>query len=234
MEDGKVALVTGGTSGIGRRRAIGLSEGGIQGGHLRAAAGRARSHCGGGRPRFRRPVRPHRPRGGGWASSQRCTRASAGSTSCSTTPGGQPQRRCSAIWRSTPGGDGRYQSQRRLLCGARGVPRHAGAKPAGRPHHQQRLDLGLRAAPWLGALCRQQARDHRADQGDLARRARLQYRLRPDRYRQYADRHDQEHGPGHATGRRIDTAASPPSPSSMWSTRCSTWPACRSRPTCSS
>ena len=37
------------------------------------------------------------------------------------------------------------------------------AEPARRPHHQQRLDLGARAAAALGRLHRDQARDHRPD-----------------------------------------------------------------------
>jgi hypothetical protein len=47
---------------------------------------------------------------------------------------------------------------------AAGVPRDEGPDAARRPHHQQRLDLGARAAAELGALHRDQARDHRADQ----------------------------------------------------------------------
>ena len=62
-------------------------------------------------------------------------------------------------------------------------------KPDGRPHHQQRLGLGPCAAPGLGALHRDQARHHRADQDAGARRPALRHRLRPDRHRQCADRH---------------------------------------------
>ena len=48
-----------------------------------------------------------------------------------------------------------------------------GADAAGRPHHQQRLDLGARAAPALGALHRDEARRQRPHQIDLARLPRL-------------------------------------------------------------
>ena len=44
--------------------------------------------------------------------------------------------------------------------------------PARRPHHQQRLDLGERATPALGALHGDEARDHGPDQGHIPRRAR--------------------------------------------------------------
>ena len=59
---------------------------------------------------------------------------------------------------------------------------------AGRAHHQQRLDLRPCAAAELRALHRDQARDHRPDQVDRARRPRVRHRLRPDRHRQRADR----------------------------------------------
>ena len=62
--------------------------------------------------------------------------------------------------------------------------------PARRPDHQQRLDLGERAAPALGAVHGDEARDHRPDQVDLARRPRVRHRLRPDRHRQRRDRDD--------------------------------------------
>ncbi len=60
-----------------------------------------------------------------------------------------------------------------------GVPVHAGghqdhegADAARRAHHQQRLDLGAHAAALLRRLYVDQARHHRADQIDLARRPR--------------------------------------------------------------
>ena len=55
---------------------------------------------------------------------------------------------------------------------------------ARRPHHQQRLDLGPCAAAELGALHGDQARHHRPDQVDRARRPQVRHRLRPDRHRQ--------------------------------------------------
>jgi NAD(P)-dependent dehydrogenase (short-subunit alcohol dehydrogenase family) len=46
--------------------------------------------------------------------------------------------------------------------------------------------------PELGALHLDQARHHRPDQVDVARRAQVRHRLRPDRHRQRRDRpHDQ-------------------------------------------
>ncbi len=52
--------------------------------------------------------------------------------------------------------------------------------PARRPHHQQRLDLGARATPQLGAVHGHQARDHRPHQVDFARRPQVRHRLRAD------------------------------------------------------
>ena len=56
--------------------------------------------------------------------------------------------------------------------------------PAGRPHHQQRLDLGACPAAEFGRLYGDEARDHRPHQVDLAGRTQVRYRLRPDRHRQ--------------------------------------------------
>ena len=61
---------------------------------------------------------------------------------------------------------------------------------ARRPHHQQRLDLGPRAAAEFGALHRDQARDHRPDQDRPRSTAAIRHRLRPDRHRQRRDRAD--------------------------------------------
>ena len=71
-----------------------------------------------------------------------------------------------------------------------GLPHHEGAVAEGRTHHQQRLDLGLRAAAALGALHRHQACGQRADALGLARRAGARHRGRPDRHRQCRNRHD--------------------------------------------
>ena len=79
---------------------------------------------------------------------------------------------------------GRHQPDRLVPVHAGGLPHHEGAGPARRAHHQQRLDLGARAAAALGALHGDQARDHRPDQVDLARRPQVRHRLRPDRHRQ--------------------------------------------------
>ena len=75
-----------------------------------------------------------------------------------------------------------------------GDPHHEGADAARRPHHQQRLDLGPHAAADVGRLYRDQARHHRPDQADLARRSRLRHLLRPDRHRQCRDAADRAHG----------------------------------------
>ena len=122
------------------------------------------------------------------------------------------------------------------------VPVHAGGVPddeepgaARRAHHQQRLDLGARAAAELGAVHGDQARDHRPDQVDLARRPRnttspaarsTSATPRPTWPRGMAKGVPQANGTGRrraADGRRARGRA-----------RSSTWRACRSTPTSSS
>ena len=63
-------------------------------------------------------------------------------------------------------------------------------------------------APEFRALHRHQARDHRPDQVDLARRPQIRHRLRPDRYRQRRHRDDRAHGARRSAGQRHDHAAS--------------------------
>ncbi len=108
--------------------------------------------------------------------------------------------------REVEGGRGR-QPHRRVPVHAGGLQDHEGPDAARRPHHQQRLDLGARAAPELGALHRDQARDHRPDEVHRARRPRLRHRLRPDRHRQrrYTEL-TARMAAGRAAGRRLDRA----------------------------
>ena len=56
----------------------------------------------------------------------------------------------------------RHQSDRHVPVHAGSHQDHEGAEPARRPHHQQRLDLGARAAAVFGRLHLDQARGHRA------------------------------------------------------------------------
>ena len=79
---------------------------------------------------------------------------------------------------------GRRQPDRLVPVHPGGHQDNEGPEPEGRAHHQQRLDLGAHAAAQLGRLHLDQARHHRADQVDLARRAQARHRLRPDRHRQ--------------------------------------------------
>ena len=104
----------------------------------------------------------------------------------------------------------------------------------GRADHQQRLDLGRRAAAALSALHGHQARHHRADQEHVAGRPKVQHRLRTDRHRQCPDRHDQAAGRRCAysrTGRSRSSRRWTPTTSPTWSC---TWPTCRWKPTCNS
>ena len=59
-----------------------------------------------------------------------------------------------------------------------------GSDAAGRPHHQQRLNLRSRAAAQLRALHCKQTRHNRAHQIVRPRRQEIQHCLRPDRHRQ--------------------------------------------------
>ena len=65
----------------------------------------------------------------------------------------------------------RHQPDRHVPVHAGSHQDHEGPEAAGRPHHQQRLDLGACAAAVLGRLYLDQARRHRPDQVDLARHA---------------------------------------------------------------
>ena len=130
---------------------------------------------------------------------------------------------------------GRRQPHRLVPLHAGGHQDHEVADAQGRPHHQQRLDLGPRAAPQLGALHRDQARDHRPHQVDLARRPQARHRLRPDRHRQRRHGHDRAHDHGRAAGQRRDGAVEPRMDvDHVAERRALHGAACRSTPTCSS
>ncbi len=98
--------------------------------------------------------------------------------------------------------DGRGQPHGRVSVRAGSHPDDEGADAARRAHHQQRVDFGVRAAAEFGALHRDQARDHGTDEIDLAGRAGLGHRLRPDRYRQRSDTLDRAHVRGRTAGGR--------------------------------
>ncbi|CAA9542515.1 MAG: Putative oxidoreductase, partial [uncultured Thermomicrobiales bacterium] len=96
----------------------------------------------------------------------------------------------------------RREPDRRLPLHAGGVPGHARAATPGRPDHQQRLHLGPCAPATLDRLHRHQARDHRPDEVDRARRATVRHRLRADRHRQRGDRHGARRGVRRRAARR--------------------------------
>ena len=176
----KVAIVTGAGTGVGHAAALAL----MKAGYSVALAGRRQE-----------PLEAVAKEGGGNAlavptdvtrsgrRSARCSprrrRSSAGSTCCSTTPAsGAPPVPFEELpvekWKDVV--DTNLTGAVRLHPGS--VQDHEGPEPARRPHHQQRLDLGAHAAAALGALYLDQARHHRADQVDGARRARVRHRLR--------------------------------------------------------
>ena len=102
----------------------------------------------------------------------------------------------------------RHQPDRRLPVHAGSDPDDEGADAARRPDHQQRIDLRARAAPEFGALYRDEARDHRTHEVDVARRPQVRHRVRADRHRQRRD------GPGGADGEGRSAGQRRKSPSS--------------------
>ena len=131
-------------------------------------------------------------------------RRSAASTCCSTTPASA--RPAVAARGPRPSSSGRAVVDINLtgafLCTQEAFRLMKEQYAARRPHHQQRLDLGARAAAQLGALHGHQARDHRPHQVDVARRPQVRHRLRPDRHRQRRDRDGGEDGERRAAGER--------------------------------
>ena len=187
----KVAIVTGAGSGIGKAVALAFLKDGY------SVAWRADA-----RTRWNKPLRkPARTARAPW----RCPR---------TWPKPDQWRPCSPPQKSLRPARRAVQQCRRERAGrsARGphiraveergghqpdrhVPVHAGRIPHNegsgatrRPHHQQRLDLGPRAAPELSALHLHQACRDRIDQVRLAGRPQVRHRVLPDRHRQCADR----------------------------------------------
>ena len=77
-------------------------------------------------------------------------------------------------------------------------------------------------------LHRHQARDHRPDQVDRARRSRLRHRLRPDRHRQRADRNGAPDDAGRAASGWAHRHRADDRPEPRSAPRSSTWRICRS------
>ncbi len=202
----KVAMVTGAGSGIGRATSLALLKAGYQRRPRRPAPRGAAADGAGGRH-----ARPERARRRDRRDQARLGEGAVRRDRADLRPprravqqrrhrrAGDPARRADV---RAVAGRRRHQPDRRVPVHAAGVPDDEEAEPEGRPHHQQRLDLGPCTAPVERAVHGDQARDHRPDQGDLARRPRPQHRLRPDRHRQRGQRDDDAHDDRRAAGRR--------------------------------
>ena len=118
-----------------------------------------------------RPTSPTRPRSGrcSTAPSQRHGRVDLLFNNAGI---GAPARDLDDVPLARVERGGRGEPHRRVPLHPGGVPGDAQPAAAGRPDHQQRLDLRARAAAAVDRLHRDQARDHRADEVDLARRPR--------------------------------------------------------------
>ena len=172
----KIALVTGAGTGVGRAAALALMKAGF----TVVLAGRRKDKLdetqklgeahGKSLPVSADMKDPHRsPR-----CSPRSRTVSAGSTCCSTMPAWARRRCRSRIsrveqWKAVV--DTNLTAP--FLCTQHAFRIMKDQNAARRPHHQQRLDLGARAAPALGRLHLDQARHHRPDQIHHARRPRL-------------------------------------------------------------
>ena len=185
--NGKVALVTGGGSGIGKAAAIALAKEGfaaVIGGRRAERLGRSgardrgvRRADPGGADRRHRPCigKEHlRQDEGDVRAARRAVQQ------CRVRRGGADRR--TAV-RTLEGGH-RHDPDGLVPVHAGSVPDHEGPAADGRADHQQRLDFGACAAAEFGRLYLGQARDHRPDQIDVARRPQIRHLLRPDRRRQ--------------------------------------------------
>ena len=235
-EQGPTAIVTGAGTGIGRAVALALL-----GERLRAS----RSPAGAAEPLRRRPRdRRRRPRPAPCptdVTDPASVDALFDATSTTLRPArpAVQQRRHRRRRRSARGADrravaggGRRQPDRRLPLHPGGVPHDEGAGPAGRADHQQRLDLGPRAAAALRPLHGDQARDHRPDQ--VASRwtaARYDIACGQIDIGNAATEMTARMSEGVPAGRRLDRGRADDGRRATSPTPCSTWRACRSTPT---
>ena len=236
--DTKFALVTGAGTGIGKAVALALLKDGYasrspagaraaraSGAEAGEAPGRTRSSC--------PPTSPTRPR-------SRAVRANQGDLRPPRPP--VQQRRHRRAGRAARGphlrameGGGRHQPHRRVPVHAGSVPAHegAGARAAAASSTTARSPPTRRGP--TRRPTRDEARDHRPHQVDLARRPQVRHRLRPDRHRQ---RRDAEMAGRMAKGVPQANGSVAVEPlmdvEHVAARRASTWRACRSTRTCSS
>ena len=206
----KIALVTGAGSGVGKAAALALSRDGF----TVVLAGRradklARSGEGAGR-RQRwscRPTCASRPRSR--LCSPRSRKPSAGSIFCSTMPASA----CAACriediplerWQSVVA----TNLTGLFLCTQEAIKIMKAQDPRGGRIINNGSISAHTPRPGHGALHRDQTRDHRPDQTDLARLPRLRHLLRPDRHRQRRDPAHRKDGDRHAAGGRPRHAGS--------------------------
>ena len=162
----KVAIVTGAGSGIGRASALALLKAGFhvalagrRADALEATRSRRRRRR---RPRPRRADRRHRSGRGQGALRHRQGEVRPPRRPLQQRRHGRAAGAARRADRRAVADRRRHQPDRRLPLHAAGVRADEVAVAARRPDHQQRLDLGARAAAVQLALHGDQARDHRA------------------------------------------------------------------------
>ena len=195
-ETTRVALITGGGSGIGRSSALGLLRPRLDRRADRSADGTPRGNAADGRRRRRADPRHCQRTSPILTQSRRCSPACARNTGgwifSSTTPEAEPP--------PLPLEDLTLEQWQRVvdlnltgafLCTQEAFRIMKDQNPRGGRIIKQRLDLGRPArGPKLLALHRDQARADRVNQGGRAGWPQVRHRLRADRYRQRADRDD--------------------------------------------
>ena len=165
---GKVAIVTGGGTGIGKAAALALLARRLA---RRASPGRRQepldevvAEAGRRRPRAGRAHRRDRPGLGRGLVRRDGQGLGPGRPAVQQRRRGRCRGAAGGLAAGAMEARGGHQPERHVLRHPAGLSRDEGADADGRAHHQQRLDLGARAAPAFDRLHRDQARGDGPDQ----------------------------------------------------------------------